>query len=48
MVHRNRGRATFIPALTTDGCAAQLGAGVLNVGSWSSVLGTTLVLKGVT
>ncbi|MFI6739519.1 FGGY-family carbohydrate kinase [Nonomuraea sp. NPDC050451] len=33
---------------TTDGCAAQLGAGATRVGSWNSVLGTTLVLKGVT
>src|SRR5690606_32429807 len=32
----------------TDGCAAQLGAGALEVGAWNSVLGTTLVLKGVT
>ena len=32
----------------TDGCAAQIGAGALEVGSWNSVLGTTLVLKGVT
>jgi len=32
----------------TDGCAAQIGAGALRVGSWNSVLGTTLVLKGVT
>jgi sugar (pentulose or hexulose) kinase len=32
----------------TDGCAAQLGAGALAVGSWNSVLGTTLILKGVT
>jgi D-ribulokinase len=46
--------ATGIPAGTpvvsgaTDGCAAQLGAGALSVGSWNSVLGTTLVLKGVT
>jgi len=32
----------------TDGCAAQLGAGAMTVGSWNSVLGTTLVLKGVT
>jgi D-ribulokinase len=31
----------------TDGCAAQISAGALQVGSWSSVLGTTLVLKGV-
>lgn len=46
--------ATGIPAGTpvisgtTDGCAAQLGAGALTVGSWNSVLGTTLILKGVT
>ncbi|WP_329237340.1 FGGY family carbohydrate kinase [Actinoallomurus sp. NBC_01490] len=46
--------ATGIPAGTpivagmTDGCAAQLGAGRLTPGSWNSVLGTTLVLKGVT
>jgi sugar (pentulose or hexulose) kinase len=45
--------ATGIPAGTpivagmTDGCAAQLGAGALGDGSWNSVLGTTLVLKGV-
>jgi D-ribulokinase len=45
---------TGIPAGTpliagmTDGCAAQMGAGALSVGSWNSVLGTTLVLKGVT
>ena len=45
--------ATGIPAGTpvlagmTDGCAAQIGAGALAVGAWNSVLGTTLVLKGV-
>jgi sugar (pentulose or hexulose) kinase len=32
----------------TDGCAAQIGAGALSPGSWNAVLGTTLVLKGVT
>ena len=32
----------------TDGCAAQLGAGAVAPGTWNSVLGTTLVLKGVT
>jgi sugar (pentulose or hexulose) kinase len=32
----------------TDGCAAQIGAGALQVGNWNVVLGTTLVLKGVT
>ena len=30
----------------TDGCAAQLAAGALAPGSWNSVLGTTLVVKG--
>jgi len=39
---------TPVIAGATDGCAAQLGAGPLTVGNWNSVLGTTLVLKGVT
>ena len=39
---------TPIIAGMTDGCAAQIGAGALDVGSWNVVLGTTLVLKGVT
>jgi D-ribulokinase len=39
---------TPVIAGTTDGCAAQLGAGAQRAGSWNSVLGTTLVLKGVT
>lgn len=53
-VCRAAAEATGIPEGTpvvagmTDGCAAQLGAGALGVGSWNSVLGTTLVLKGVT
>ncbi|MGH2918392.1 MAG: FGGY-family carbohydrate kinase, partial [Solirubrobacteraceae bacterium] len=44
---------THIPAGTpvvagmTDGCAGQIAAGALRVGQWNSVLGTTLVLKGV-
>lgn len=44
---------TGIPAGTpvvagmTDGCAAQIAAGALSPGAWNSVLGTTLVLKGV-
>ncbi|MFJ4976959.1 FGGY-family carbohydrate kinase [Streptomyces coeruleorubidus] len=44
--------ATGIPAGTpvlagmTDGCAAQIASGALRPGSWNSVLGTTLVLKG--
>jgi sugar (pentulose or hexulose) kinase len=39
---------TAIIAGMTDGCAAQIAAGALDVGSWNSVLGSTLVLKGVT
>src|SRR5271165_1500148 len=39
---------TPVIAGMTDGCAAQMGAGALSVGSWNAVLGTTLVLKGVT
>ncbi len=39
---------TAIIAGMTDGCAAQIAAGALGAGSWNSVLGTTLVLKGVT
>lgn len=31
----------------TDGCSAQLAAGALTPGSWNSVLGTTLVVKGM-
>ena len=38
---------TAIVAGMTDGCAAQIGAGALRAGTWNSVLGTTLVLKGV-
>jgi D-ribulokinase len=30
----------------TDGCASQLASGTATAGSWNSVLGTTLVLKG--
>ena len=40
-------RGTPVIAGMTDGCAAQLAAGALQEGSWNSVLGTTLVLKGV-
>ncbi|MFJ1543828.1 FGGY-family carbohydrate kinase [Streptomyces sp. NPDC088246] len=39
---------TLLVAGMTDGCAAQIASGALTVGSWNSVLGTTLVLKGVT
>ncbi|MER6910835.1 FGGY-family carbohydrate kinase [Streptomyces sp. NPDC000594] len=53
-VDRAAAGETGIPAGTplvagmTDGCAAQIASGSLTVGSWNSVLGTTLVLKGVT
>ena len=36
-----------VVAGSTDGCAAQFAAGALDHGAWNSVLGTTLVLKGV-
>ena len=39
---------TPVRAGTTDGCAAQIGARALSPGSWSSALGTTLVIKGST
>jgi sugar (pentulose or hexulose) kinase len=32
----------------TDGCAAQIASGTISIGSWNSVIGTTLVMKGVT
>jgi len=41
------GEGTPVIAGMTDGCAAQLAAGALSPGSWNSVLGTTLALKGV-
>lgn len=39
---------TVIKAGMTDGCAAQIAAAALRPGSWSSALGTTLVIKGST
>ena len=45
---------TGIPAGTpvragmTDGCAAQIAVGALSPGSWTTALGTTLVVKGST
>lgn len=39
---------TPVRAGTTDGCAAQVAARALRPGSWSSALGTTLVVKGCT
>jgi sugar (pentulose or hexulose) kinase len=53
-VSATAGKETGIPAGTpvragmTDGCAAQIGARALTPGSWSSALGTTLVIKGST
>lgn len=41
-------QGTPVIAGMTDGCAAQLGSGATGIGSWNSVMGTTLVLKGVT
>lgn len=38
---------TPIAAGMTDGCAAQIASGAVDPGAWNSVLGTTLVLKGV-
>jgi D-ribulokinase len=35
-----------IVAGMTDGCASQLASGAISAGSWNSVLGTTLVMKG--
>ena len=32
----------------TDGCAAQIASGAVNVGDWNTTIGTTLVVKGVT
>ena len=39
---------TMLRAGMTDGCAAQVAARALRPGSWSSALGTTLVVKGAT
>ncbi len=41
-------QGTPVRAGMTDGCAAQIAAGALSAGSWSSALGTTLVVKGST
>ena len=38
---------TIVVAGMTDGCAAQVAAGVTRPGQWLSILGTTLVFKGV-
>ncbi len=52
-VSKAKAQVTGVPEGTpvyagmTDGCAAQIAAGALTPGAWNSVLGTTLVLKGV-
>ncbi|WP_327007452.1 FGGY-family carbohydrate kinase [Dactylosporangium sp. NBC_01737] len=46
--HTGFADGTPVRAGMTDGCAAQIAAGALTPGSWNAVLGTTLVLKGVT
>jgi len=39
--------ATSVMAGATDGYASALAAGAVHVGSWATIIGTTLVLKGV-
>lgn len=52
-VYTAKAQVTGVPAGTpvyagmTDGCAGQIAAGALAPGAWNSVLGTTLVIKGV-
>jgi D-ribulokinase len=46
--HTGLAFGTPVVAGLTDGCAAQVAANALAPGSWNAVLGTTLVLKGVT
>lgn len=43
------GVAEGVPVIAgmTDGCAAQIAAGTLRFGQWGFVVGTTIVLKGV-
>ncbi len=41
-------RATRVFAGMTDGCASQISAGAVSPGRWSTTIGTTLVVKGVT
>jgi sugar (pentulose or hexulose) kinase len=39
---------TLVMLGMTDGCASQVGSGSVRPGSWSSTIGTTLVIKGTT
>jgi D-ribulokinase len=41
-------RTVHVVAGMTDGCAAQIASGAVNVGDWNTTIGTTLVVKGVT
>lgn len=41
-------RSVQIVAGMTDGCAAQIASGAVQVGDWNTTIGTTLVVKGVT
>lgn len=38
----------LVVAGMTDGCASQVAAGAIKPGEWSTTIGTTMVLKGVT
>ncbi len=39
---------TYVVAGSTDGYASALAAGAVHIGSWATIIGTTLVIKGVT
>ncbi|MDI3481264.1 MAG: D-ribulokinase [Tepidanaerobacteraceae bacterium] len=39
---------TAVVAGMTDGCAGQVASGAVKEGTWNSILGTTLVVKGIT
>jgi D-ribulokinase len=53
-ITRDVADATGLPATLqvttgmTDGCASQIAAGAVRPGEWSTTIGTTLVVKGVT
>jgi D-ribulokinase len=41
-------RSVQVVAGMTDGCAAQIASGAVQIGDWNTTIGTTLVVKGVT
>lgn len=41
-------RSVQVVAGMTDGCAAQIASGAVQLGDWNTTIGTTLVVKGVT